>query len=119
FTETETRPPQPAAESEITNALISPFGSRDLAVQLTSFFIEEADQAPALRSFIFLDAHNLTFTDLPDGSHVTNLSISTILFGDNGKIIGREDQTGTLRFDRARHERAMRDGIAYSFDTPV
>lgn len=119
FTETETRPPKPGAESEITTALISPFGSHDLAVQLTSFFIEEADKAPALRSFLFLDAHNLAFTDLPDGSHVTNLSISTILFGDNGKIIGQEDQTGTLRFDRAGYERAMRDGIAYSFDTPV
>jgi len=50
---------------------------------------------------------------------VTNLSISTILFGDNGKVVGQEDQTGTLRFDRAGYERAMRDGIAYSFDTPV
>jgi VWFA-related protein len=119
FTETETRPPKPEAESEITKALISPFGSHDLTVMLTSFFIEEADKAPALRSFIFLDAHNLAFTDLPDGSHETNLSISTILFGDNGKVVGQEDQTGTLRFDRAGYERVMRDGIAYSFDTPV
>jgi VWFA-related protein len=119
FTETETRPPEPEAKSEMTKALISPFGSHDLAVQLTSFFIEEADKAPALRSFIFLDAHNLAFTDLPDGSHATNLSISTILFGDNGKVVGQEDQTGTLRFDKAGYERAMRDGIAYSFDTSV
>jgi VWFA-related protein len=119
FTEAETRPPKPAAQSEITKALISPFGSNDLTVLLTSFFIEEAGKAPALRSFIFLDAHNLAFTDLPDSSHVTNLSISTILFGDNGKVIGQEDQTGTLRFDRAGYERAMRDGIAYSFDTRV
>jgi hypothetical protein len=34
-------------------------------VQLTSFFIEEADKAPALRSFIFLDPHNLLYR-LPD-----------------------------------------------------
>lgn len=117
FTESETRAPKPGAESEITKALISPFGSRDLTVQLTSFFIEEAGKAPSLRSFIFLDAHNLAFSDLPDGSHVTNLNISTILFGDNGKVIGQEDQTGTLHFDSAGYERAMRDGIAYSFDT--
>lgn len=119
FSEEETRPPKPGAESEITKALTSPFGSHNLTVQLTSFFIEEAGKAPALRSFVFLDAHNLAFIDLPDGSRVTNLSISTILFGDNGKVIGQQDQTGTLHFDRAGYERAMRDGIAYSFDTPI
>ena len=117
FTEEQARPPKPAAE--ITKALISPFGAHDLTVQVTSFFIEETGKPPALRSFLFLDAHNLTFTDLPDGWHVTNLGINTILFGDNGKVIGQEDQTGTLRFRGAGYERAMRDGIAYSFDTPI
>jgi hypothetical protein len=117
FTEEQARPPKPVGE--ITSALISPFGAHDLTVQLTSFFIDEAGKAPALRSFIFLDAHSLTFEDSPDGWHVTNLGISTILFGDNGKVMGQDDQTATLRFRGDGYERAMRDGIAYSFDVPT
>lgn len=119
FTEAETRAATPGSRSEMTQALVSPFGAHELTVLLTSFFIDEAGKAPVLRSFIFLDAHNLAFTELPDGSHETNLSISAMLFGDNGKVVGRDDQTGKLRFDKAAYERARRDGIAYAFDTPI
>src|SRR5439155_1006460 len=87
FTDEQARPKKPEAVSEMTKALMSPFGASDLTVQLTSFFIDEAGKAPALRSFVFLDAHTLTFKDLPDGWHVTNLDINTMLFGDNGKVV--------------------------------
>ncbi len=119
FTEEQARPKKPEAVGEMTKALMSPFGASDLTVQLTSFFIDEAGKAPALRSFVFLDAHTLTFKDLPDGWHVTNLDINTMLFGDNGKIVGQEDQIATLRFRGAGYERTMRDGIVYSFDIPI
>jgi VWFA-related protein len=119
FTEDQVHPAKPEVADEITKSLVSPFGAHDLTVQLTSFFVEEVGKAPVLRSFVFLDAHNLTFKDAPDGWHVTNLGVSTILFGDNGKIIGREDQTGNLRFRGPGYERALRDGIAYSFDTAI
>ena len=119
FTDEQARPKKPEAVSEMTKALISPFGASDLTVQLTSFFIDEAGKAPALRSFVFLDAHTLTFKDLPDGWHVTNLDINTMLFGDNGKVVGQEDQIETLRFRGAGYERTRRDGIVYSFDIPI
>jgi hypothetical protein len=41
-----------------------------------------------------------------------------MIFGDNGRILGEEDKPGTLRFYGDGYERAMREGIAYGFDSP-
>lgn len=119
FTEDEARPPRLAVDDQMKKALISPFGAKDVALRLTTFFVDEAAQGPTLRSFVFIDPHDLTFTEQPEGWHVANLDLHVMIFGDNGRILGEQDQTGTLRFRGDGYERAMREGIAYSFDIPV
>jgi hypothetical protein len=119
FTEDDARSAQLSTEDEMKKALISPFGAHDVMVRLTTLFIDEAAAGPTLRSFIFIDPHDLTFIEQPDGWHVANLDLRVMLFGDNGRILGEEDQTGTLRFYGEGYERAMREGIAYGFDIPV
>jgi VWFA-related protein len=118
-TEDEARSPELTARDQMERALISPFGADEITVRLTSFFANEATAGSLLRSFVYIDAHNLTFEDQPDGWHATTLDLSGILFGDNGKVISRQDQTGKLRLRGPSYERVMRDGIVYGFDMPV
>jgi len=45
--------------------------------------------------------------------------LSSIVFGDNGKVLSWKDQSGSLRLRGPFYDRALREGVSYSFDTPV
>src|SRR5712692_7867099 len=118
-TEDEARPPEVVARDQMDRALISPFGANDITVRLSSSFANDATSGSLLRSFLYIDPHNLTFIDQPDGWHTVTFDLSVILFGDNGKVVNRQDQTGTLHLKGPAYDRAMRDGIVYGLDLPV
>lgn len=118
FTDDEARPKQLSIADEMNRALISPFSAQDITLRLTSFFVDDAKAGPVVRSFLYLDPHNLSFTEA-DGWHSTNLDITSVVFGDNGRIVSKEDRAGRLRFRGNGYERALREGITYSFDVPV
>ena len=118
FTDDEARPKQLSVSDEVNKALISPFGVQDITLRLTSFFVDDPQQGPVVRSFLYLDPHDLSFTEA-DGWHSTNLDITSVVFGDNGRIVSKEDRNGRLRFRGNGYERASREGITYSFDVPV
>jgi VWFA-related protein len=118
-TEDEARAPELVARDQMDRALISPFGANDITVRLTSSFANDARSGSLLRSFLYIDPHNLTFVDQPDGWHTVAFDLSVILFGDNGKVVDRQDQTGTLRLRGPAYDRAMRDGIVYGLNLPV
>ena len=100
-------------------ALMSPFGGSDINLRLTTFFANEAPAGSLLRSFLYLDARDLTFTDNPDGTHEATFALSSVVFGDNGKVLSQQDRSATLRLSQESYERAQREGIVYSFDMPV
>ena len=118
FTDEEARPKQLSVTDEMNKALISPFGAQDITLRLTSFFVDDPKQGPIVRSLIYLDPHDLSFTEA-DGWHSTNLDIKSVVFGDNGRIVAQEDRTGRLRFRGGGYERVTREGITYSFDLPL
>lgn len=119
FTNEEARPTQLPVADRMNKALISPFATSDVNVRLTSFFVNDPSQGPLVRSFVYLDPQSLTFREQADGLQTTYLDIRAVLFGDNGRIMGQQDQNGSLRLNAADYERAMRDGLAYSFDVPL
>jgi VWFA-related protein len=118
-TEDEARPPELASGDQMRLALMSPFGGSDINLRLTTFFANEATGGSLLRSFLYLDARELTFTDNPDGTHAATFDLSSVMFGDNGKFLGRQDRTATLQLSQESYERARREGVVYGFDIPV
>jgi VWFA-related protein len=118
YTNEEARPKNLSADDEMSKALISPFNAKDINVRLTSFFFDDPKEGALIRSFVFLDSHDLNFSEA-DSWHSTNLDIQTVVFGDNGRVIAKEDRNGRLRFRADGYDRALREGIAYSFDIPV
>ena len=118
-TEDEARLPQLVSRDKMNLALMSPFGGSDINLRLTTFFANEAPAGSLLRSFLYLDARDLTFTDNPDGTHAATLALSSVVFGDNGKVLSQQDLSATLRLSQKFYERAQREGIVYSFDMPV
>ena len=109
----------PSDRDRLNTALISPFGKNDIPVHLVTFFANDPGHGSLLRVFVTLDAKQLKFTVEPDGTHVAKLDLSTVLFGVNGSISNRQDQSATLRLRGKPYDRAMRDGVVYGFDLPM
>jgi VWFA-related protein len=118
FTSDQARPPMLSTTDAMNKALVSPFGAHDISMRLTTFFIDEP-RGPELRSFVYLDPHELTFADQADGWRAASIEIKIILFGDNGKVLEEANPSGSLRIRANAYERAMRDGITYAFDVPA
>jgi VWFA-related protein len=119
FTNEQTRPPEPTVKDQINRALISPFGANEITLHLTTIFVDEASGGTMLRSFLYFDPRDLTFTDAADGSRVATFKLRGFLFGDNGKVVEQLGRTGTLSLRGNTYDRALRDGIVYGFDIPV
>lgn len=120
FTNEQTRPPQPTVKDQINRALISPFGANEITVHLTTIFVDELAQGSLLRSFLYFDPRDLTFTEEADGWRVATFKLRGFLFGDNGKVIGDQlSKAGTLRLRGPAYDRALREGIVHGFDISV
>ncbi|MGZ8846178.1 MAG: VWA domain-containing protein [Pyrinomonadaceae bacterium] len=120
FTNEQTRPPEPTVKDQINRALISPFGANEITMHLTTIFVDESSQGSLLRSFLYFDPRDLTFTEEADGWRVATFKLRGFLFGDNGKVIGDQlSKAGTLRLRGPAYDRALREGIVYGFDIPV
>lgn len=116
--EDQARSPELASADQMRLALMTPFGGSDIDLRLTTFFANEAGGS-LLRSFIYLAARDLALTKDPDGTEVGSLALSTVLFGDNGRVVSQQDRNATIRLSAEAYERAQREGLVYSFDTPV
>jgi VWFA-related protein len=118
FTSDQGRPPLLSTTDAMNKAVGSPFGAKDVSIRLTTFFIDEG-KGPVLRSFLYLDPHDLTFSDRPDGLRAANIEVKAILFGDNGKIIQEANQRGSIAVAANTYDRSLREGVIYTFDLPT
>ena len=128
-----TSAPQPAPNTAKKNkdaavpyAPVKPTDSRrimafvvdDMGIELTSFYAEDKDDAPVVRSFVYIDPKDLTFTRT-DGRYHASLELYGVIFGDNGVIVEERADAATFNFSDADYEQITRDGIGIEFDMPV
>lgn len=119
YTNEEARPKEITVRDQLTKALLSPFAANDLTLKLTTFFVDQPDKGPVLRSFLYLEPRDLSFTEEAEGWRVANFDFSTMIFGDNGRLITQKHQSGGLRMRGEQYQQAQSDGILYSFDVPA
>ncbi len=100
-------------------ALVSPFASADIDVQLTTLFGNTAVNGSQLHSLLYFQARDLTFTQEADGWHQAVFDLSGVIFGDNGTIAHQTSETRTLRLRSEAYEEVLRDGLVYRLDLPV
>ncbi|MDX6527952.1 MAG: hypothetical protein QOH41_242 [Blastocatellia bacterium] len=118
-TDEEARKAQQASLKNINAVLASPFGVNDITVRLTTLFANGSKQGSILRSFIYVNARDLSFTGGPNGSHVAAFDVDSILFGDNGRPVYQRSQTASLDMNEQQYQRTLREGVIYDFEVPV
>ncbi|HXI25310.1 MAG TPA: VWA domain-containing protein [Pyrinomonadaceae bacterium] len=114
----EKRPPRSLAQTMV-DALASPFGSTGVHVQLTSLFANDVKAGSYMRSVLYIDARDLTFTDEPNNMHKSVFNVVAITFGDNGVPIDQAGRTYTIELPDDVYKRTMRDGMVYYVTVPV
>lgn len=119
YTNEQTRPPEATVKDRINRALISPFGANEITLHLNTIFVDESAGGSVLRSFLYFDPRDLTFTEGADGVHLATFKLRAFLFGDNGKVVEQSGRIGTLSLRGPAYDRALREGIVYGFDMPV
>lgn len=117
-TKEEAKRAKPTPRSATNLALASPFAAQDIEVDLTSFFADDKQSGPVVRSFVYVDPKDLTFTRV-DGRYHASLELYGVIFGDNGVIVEERADAATFNFSDADYEQITRDGIGIGFDMPA
>jgi VWFA-related protein len=104
---------------DITNlALASPFAAQDVAVDVASFFASDSNNASVVRSFVYLDAKDMTFTPV-EARRQASIELHGVIFGDNGSIVEQRTREATISLSQSDYELALRYGMQLTFDMPV
>lgn len=117
--EDEIKPPQKTTAQQMANAITSPFGSSDVHLQLTSLFANDAANGSFMRSFLHIDARDLTFKDGPNGTHECVFDVLAMTFGDNGVPVDQNGQTYTVQLPDTVYRRAMMQGFVFNVTVPI
>lgn len=115
----EERPQPRTLAQQLIGALVSPFGATGVHLRLTSLFANDPKLGPIMRSLLYIDPRDLTFSDEPDGFHKTVFDLLAITFGDNGVPVGQVGRTFTITIPNKEYSQVMRDGLVYYVTVPI
>jgi VWFA-related protein len=115
----EERPQPRTVAQKMVRALVSPFGSTGVHLQLTSLFAVDPKLGSIMRSLLQIDARDLTFTTEPDGSRQCVFDLLALTFGADGPPIDQIGRTYTVNLTEAEYKRVMREGLIYYVTVPL
>jgi VWFA-related protein len=107
-----------ARNRQILSALFSPFGARELSMQMTSFFFNSDQGGSFVRSLYHIDPSKLSFKDDPEkqGEKVVNIEIASFTFDEKGAVVDQHGRIFRMNFNEERYQIAMKKGLLYSDD---
>ena len=76
--------------------MTSPFAANKINLKLNTIFGKDEKSGSFLHSFLHIDARDLKFTDMPDGTKQATFDVLAISYGENGVIVdGRLSKIGS------------------------
>ena len=111
--------PKMNATQAILNALTSPFAVNDVSVRMNAVVASDAKQGAFVRSFINVDARDLTFKKGDDGKYTTSFDLVALNFGDNGAILDERSKNFSMTVDEGEYRRLLQRGLVSSFTLPI
>jgi VWFA-related protein len=109
----------PTVERKMAAALMSPFTSNEIAVGVNALYADDPADGPYVRSFLHIDARNLTFSDTADGWKTAKFDVAAVVFGDNGLPLDKKESEYTVKTRGATYEAMLKNGFIYPLVMPV
>lgn len=115
----EKEPQRRTLAQQLVSALVSPFGATGVHLQLTSLFANDPKVGSFMRSILYVDPKDLTFTDEPNHMHKCVFDVLAMTFGDNGVPVDQSGKTYTITINDEWYQRIQRDGLVYYITVPI
>jgi len=114
-------PPPPAGGGvqPVVAALLSPFGSGDVRLKLTSLFSHHGRGGSFARLLLHIDGRDLSFLDQPDDWHEASMEVAAATFGEDGTPLDPSHRVYTLRVRGEDYRKAREHGLVYTLNHPV
>lgn len=106
-------------QQKIINALTSPFNSTGVNLSLYPIFTNDAKTGDTIHALVYIDAKDLSFTQIADGKRRANFDLVAMTFGDNGLQVGQLSKNYTLELPELVYQNALKNGFVYDFFVPV
>jgi VWFA-related protein len=105
-------------KDRVTLAMMSPFGTQDLPVDLTALFTNERSGS-VIRTLVSVNPKDISFTTTADDKREASIQIRSMLFGNNGALVDQATYDRRLSMPGKIYEKALEQGILFRFDMPV
>lgn len=97
------------------NALTSPFAVNDVTLRLNALYSGRDKQGEYVKSFLHIDAKDLTFAEQSDGRFKTSFDVLAATYGDAGVAKDKISKNYTLMLTGADYDVIKRSGLVYDF----
>ena len=119
FLGVEDRPAPPARSTNaLLASLVSPLGSPDIELGMSSVFFNNASQGSFVTTLVNVKAGDLSFRE-EAGKRVAEGDVAVMLFGDNGQLVGQTAIAFQAKLDPADYETALKNGFLYTLHSLV
>ena len=115
----DARPVRRTREQQLLSALVSPFAAPDVRLRLTAIFGNNEQSGSFMTTLMHINGSDLKFNKQADGTYKAVLDVAGVTYTDNGRVVDSRDQTGTLTMREEAYQKALRDGLVYSFIVPI
>ena len=113
-TDEETQPRFASAIEEIRAAMLSPFAASGVGLRLTPLYSEVPGRGPVVRSLLDIDAHDLTFKPILDGSFQAKIKLLAAAYGPDNKQLVAFGYDYIVTVEPGHMDEVLRDGALYN-----
>ncbi len=104
---------------KLAAALVSPFGASEVNLNLYSIYYNDNQDRSFIRSFVYIDTKDLTFTSDADGFYQAKFDVIAMIFDANGSAAGNSINSHTLKFTKEQFAKVQEKGIIYDLPVPI
>jgi VWFA-related protein len=113
------RPVYRTRQDQLMAAIVSPFTTSGVRVQLAPQFLRKGDKDLVARLWLHIDARDLTFQDVPGGNKNGAANLVAVAFGDNGAIESGVGNTLRGSLQPSEFEAGRERGMNSRIDLPI
>ncbi len=106
-------------QQKLTAALISPFGASEIKLDLYSIFYNDERNRDFIRSLVYIDPSDLTFTLDNNGTYHAKFDVIAGIFDSNGAFSDNNINSQELKFSKEQLSKVQAKGIIYDLPVPV
>jgi VWFA-related protein len=112
--------PRPRTRAQqMRAALVSPFPAGGVSLRLTSLYASDRKQGPYVRSLLYIDPHDISFSKQVDGTYRAVLDVVALTFGAKGLIVGETNVTHTVTVKEEAYQKIQGAGLLYQMAVPA